>query len=373
MKLKELYSPEICKVVDYFIPQEISEQGLIIAGGFASWLLYLHKTVDDWDKFFDDLESGFFQDPEKRTDIYEPTKSIGKFGDIDIWIPEGHALGDMDIIKSNDLYSKELSEKSLAEKKKHIEKSFLNSFGIRASLLKVSEYAYTYKITYKKRLKKAVTIPSFFLPFRDQDLEIPYGSSHEMRNSFQIIRVPAESFYKVFKSFDLHHTRVAFFNSTLYFTEKAESTYEEKMLYPTKYFLERNDSLAINCACRAFKYKERFGFNFSEALADKIADLYVEVGLSEDMSQFVGAPDYSVTNMFNASNLAPEYDPDYLMFFSEINEETLEKIKGIYLKRFFSFFKAFSKMPCFKDEYVGLLLCSEKEEIKRVIEELLYE
>jgi len=288
MNIIQASNANVVRVAEYFLPKEITNQNLIIAGGFATWLLYLHKTVEDWDKFFADLDVSLINLEDKRLKD-EATKGIAKFGDIDIWIPENHSLRKMKIITSQELYPFGLKENAgLVEKSLASEKSFEKSFGISSDLLKVSRFAHTYRLEHTVKLLGKIAVPSVFGLF--EPIVIPYRKRIKMRNAFQIIRRTCDSLEEVFSTFDFHHTRAAYYNGLLHFTKKAERTFEEKTIFPTKSFLERHDSISINSACRAFKYMERYGFGFSEDLADKIADLYLQVGIAEDTADYVGPP-----------------------------------------------------------------------------------
>ena len=93
MKLKELKDSNLHRVVKIFIPKEILDQNLIIAGGFATWLLYLHMTVTDWDKLFIDLEEYLSDNFSLADNEY---LIVNKFSDIDLWVTDGHPF-----LKSN--------------------------------------------------------------------------------------------------------------------------------------------------------------------------------------------------------------------------------------------------------------------------------
>lgn len=240
--MKKIYDPYVNQVVEILTsPQLMKMDGVVIAGGFATALYYMHllpegtrKTIC---KYLNTDISGFV-DVKNLTD---------RIGDIDYWVLEGSEA---------ESFLKSWIERDENNKVKYIDRQDAE---IRKSFKDKGLY-----------FEKA---SRFSLSFRRNDL----NKSH-IRFKEQIIRLRSYTSVKdIFEDFDLSLCRVAWYEGNLYVSGDAEADFALGTINTNKPLNDYNNSFQrVWSTNRLFKYYKRYGFQPTKKTVEETQKIFIE-------------------------------------------------------------------------------------------------
>ena len=241
--IKTITSPKIDFLIEAIVGNnDVLAYNPIIAGGsmlsvYRAFRLY--DTESKWNQLKRSIEYMSLQGSGQSA------LNLDKFGDIDMWFSKSssvHSEGDFSWV----LFDKDRLAPLYGDLPKPLGQEYRS--------VKTSKWANS---------------------FRKKRAHLSSGGSFIL----QFIKKPVDSIDNLFKDFDFINCCVAYYDGTLYYDSRLDSSFESFELSlnnPSNY---EGDSIAkkVYAGLRAFKYSKRYHLDFSEKLSYLIYKIYLDL------------------------------------------------------------------------------------------------
>ena len=242
--MQTIKNDKINKIVNLFIPSELRMDGLVIAGGFSTYLYWLSKKSDE---SLDRLYRSFVL----KSNVKNVIEKSYMVGDVDYWILEDSP--------AHNYYSKitpENADEELPDLSKSEYKALM--LGVQDYMNGTSNFS-------------AVTLSRFALSYTIKNPSLHHNSSYK----HQVIRYKVwKDIESVLESFDINLCRTAWYQNQLYVSSETIDNFEKGyMNFNENFKLEKNSVESGISVIRYFKYYKRFELEPTKKDVDSIYNL----------------------------------------------------------------------------------------------------